>query len=64
MQSIIDLSKQRCCNKNEIEDIIRNNISDNIQIERKLDELLDILLFYETDDSLRIFKNLVSITFI
>ena len=58
-KSIIDLNKQRyVIIKNEIEDIIRNNISDNMQIERKLDEMLDILLFYETDDSLRTFKKL------
>ena len=58
-KSIIDLNKQRyVIIKDEIEDIIRNNISDNMQIERKLDEMLDILLFYETDDSLLTFRKL------
>ena len=44
--------------KDEIEDMMRNNISDNMQIERKLDEMIDILLFYETDDSLLTFRKL------
>ena len=58
-KSMIDLNKQRyVIIKDEIEDIIRNNISDNMQIERKLDEMLDILLFYETNDSLLTFRNL------
>ena len=58
-KSIIDLNKQRyVIIKDEIEDIIRNNISDNMQIERKLDEMLDILLFYEADDSLLTFRKL------
>ena len=48
-KNIIDLNKQRyVIIKDEIEDIIRHNISDNMKIERKLDEMLDILLFYET----------------
>ena len=58
-KSIIDLNKQRyVIIKNEIEDIIRNKISDNMQIERNLDEMLDILLFYKTDDTLLTFKKL------
>lgn len=58
-KSIIDLNKQRyVIIKDEIEDIIRNNISDNMKIERKLDEMLDILLFYEADDSLLTFRKL------
>ena len=58
-KSIIDLNKQRyVIIKNQIEDIIRNNISDNMQIERKLDEMLDILLFYENDDTLLTFRKL------
>ena len=58
-KSIIDLNKQRyVIIKDEIEDIIRNNISDNMQIERKLDEMLDILLFYETNESLLTFRKL------
>ena len=58
-KSIIDLNKQRyVIIKDEIEDIIRNNISDNKKIERKLDEMLDILLFYETNESLLTFRKL------
>ena len=58
-KSIIYLNKQRyVIIKDEIEDIIRNNISDNMKIERKLDEMLDILLFYETNESLLTFRKL------
>lgn len=58
-KNIIDLNKQRyVIIKDEIEDIIRNNISDNMQIEIKLDEMLDILLFYETNESLLTFRKL------
>ena len=58
-KSIIDLNKQRyVIIKDEIEDIIRNNLSDNMQIERKLDEMLDILVFYENDDTLLTFRKL------
>lgn len=58
-KNIIDLNKQRyIIIKDEIEDIIRHNISDNMKIERKLDEMLDILLFYETNDSLLTFRKL------
>ena len=58
-KSIIDLNKQRyVIIKDEIEDIIRNNIGDNMKIERKLDEMLDILLFYETNESLLTFRKL------
>lgn len=58
-KSIIDLNKQRyVIIKDEIEHIIRNNISDNMKIERKLDEMLDILLFYETNESLLTFRKL------
>ena len=58
-KNIIDLNKQRyVIIKDEIEDIIRHNISDNMKIERKLDEMLDILLFYETNDSLLTFRKL------
>ena len=57
-KNIIDLNKQRyVIIKDEIEDIIRNNISDNMQIEIKLDEMLDIL-FYETNESLLTFRKL------
>ena len=58
-KSIIDLNKQRyAIIKEEIENIIKHNISDNMQIERKLDEMLDILSFYETDDTLLTFRKL------
>lgn len=58
-KNIIDLNKQRyVIIKDEIEDIMRNNISDNMKIERKLDEMLDILLFYETNNSLLTFRKL------
>lgn len=58
-KSIIDLNKQRyVIVKDKIEDIIQNHLKDEKQIERKLDEMLDILLFYETDDSLRTFRKL------
>ena len=58
-KSIIELNKQRyVIIKDEIEHMIRNSINDNMQIERKLDEMLDILLFYETDDSLLTFRKL------
>ena len=58
-KSIIDLNKQRyVIIKDEIENIIRNNISDNMKIERKVDEMLDILLFYETNESLLTFRKL------
>ena len=63
-KSIIDLNKQRyVIIKDEIEDIIRNNLSDNMQIERKLDEMLDILLFYENDDTLLTFRKLCNYYF-
>ena len=44
--------------KNEIENIIENNIKEDIYIQRKLDELLDVLLFYENDDTLLVFRKL------
>ena len=34
------------------------NIKDDIYIQRKLDELLDVLLFYENDDTLLVFRKL------
>ena len=58
-KNIIDLNKQRyVIIKDEIEDIIQNHLKYEKQIERKLDEMLDILLFYETDDSLLTFRKL------
>ena len=56
-KAIIDLNKQRYVMvKVEIEKIIRDNIKDEMYIQRKLDEMLDILLFYENDDSLLLFR--------
>ncbi len=44
-KTIIDLNKQKyVIVKNEIEKIIRDNIKDERHIQRKLDEMLDILL--------------------
>ena len=58
-RNILDLNEQRyVIVKDEIEDIIQNHLKDEKQIERKLDEMLDILLFYETDGSLRTFRKL------
>ena len=64
-KSIIDLNEQRYVMiKDEIENIIKNNITDNMQIERKLDEMLDILLFFETGDSLLTFRKLCKYYFV
>ena len=58
-KAIIDLNKQRyVIVKDEIEEIIRNHIKDEMHIERKLDEMLDILSFYENDDTLLTFRKL------
>ena len=58
-KTIIELNKQKyVIVKDEIEKMIRDNISDEMYIQRKLDEMLDILLFYENDDSLLLFKKL------
>ena len=58
-RNILDLHRQRfIILKNEIENIIENNIKDDIYIQRKLDELLDVLLFYENDDTLLVFRKL------
>lgn len=58
-KSIIELHKQRyTIVKSEIEKIIRDNVKDERYIQRKLDEMLDILLFYENDDSLLLFGRL------
>lgn len=58
-KSIIELNKQRyVIVKDEIKDIIQNHLKDEKQIERKLDEMLDILLFYENNDTLLTFRKL------
>lgn len=57
--NILDLHRQRfIILKNEIENIIENNIKEDIYIQRKLDELLDVLLFYENDNTLLVFRKL------
>lgn len=56
---IIDLNKEKyVIVKAEIEKIIRDNVKDERYIQRKLDEMLDILLFYENDTSLLLFRKL------
>lgn len=58
-KTIIDLNKQKyVIVKDEIEKIIRDNIKDERHIQRKLDEMLDILLFYENNDSFLLFRRL------
>lgn len=58
-KSIIELHKQRyVIVKSEIEKIIKDKVKDERYIQRKLDEMLDILLFYENDDSLLLFRRL------
>lgn len=58
-KTIIDLNKQKyVIVKDEIEKIIRDNVKDERYIQRKLDKMLDILLFYENDDSLLLFRKL------
>lgn len=58
-KTIIDLNKQKyVIVKSEIEKIIRDNVKDERHIQRKLDEMIDILLFYENDDSLLLFRKL------
>ena len=58
-KSIIDSNKQKyVIVKAEIEKIIKDNVKDESYIQRKLDEMLDILLFYENDDSLLLFRKL------
>lgn len=59
IKSVIDLNKKRyLIIKDEIDYIINNNIKNENQIERKLDEMLDILSFYENDDTLLTFRKL------
>ncbi len=63
-RSIIDIHKQNfIILKNEVENIIKNKIKDEKYIQRKLDEFLDILLFYENEDSLLTFRKLCSYYF-
>lgn len=63
-RSIIDIHKQNfIILKNEVENIIKNKIKDEKYIQRKLDEFLDILLFYENKDSLLAFRKLCNYYF-
>ena len=58
-KSIIYLNKQRyVIIKDDIENIIRNNIKEDRYIQRTLDGMLDVLLFYENADTLLSFKKL------
>ena len=59
IESTYYLTKQRyAIAKDEIEYIIKNNIKDEKQIERQLDEMLDILFVYETNETLLTFRRL------
>lgn len=63
-KSIIDLHKRRyAIVKSQIAKILRDNVKDERYIQRKLDEMLDILLFYENEDSLITFRKLCSYYF-
>lgn len=58
-KSIVELNKQKYVMiKDEIDVIIRNNIKNERNIERVLDEMLDILSFYKTEETLLTFKKL------
>ena len=58
-KSIIDLNKQRyVIIKDDIENIIRNNIKEDIYIQRILEGMPDVLFFYENADTLLSFKKI------
>lgn len=58
-RELVELQKQQYeIVKREIEAIIRNRIKSEMYIERKLDEMLDILSFYENDETLLTFRRL------
>ena len=58
-RELIKLQKQQYeIVKREIDGIINNNIRSEMYIERKLDEMLDILSFYENDETLLTFRML------
>ena len=62
-KSIIDLNKQRyVIIKDDIENIIRNNIKEDKYIQRTLDGMLDVLLFYENADTLLSFIYFIILT--
>lgn len=58
-RELIKLQKQQYeVVKREIDGIINNKIRNEKYIERKLDEMLDILSFYETDETLLTYRRL------
>ena len=58
-KKVVELNQQKYgIVKNEIDIIITNNIRDERCIERTLDEMLDILEFYENEETLLTFKRL------
>lgn len=58
-RELIKLQKQQYeIVKREIDGIINNKIRNEMYIERKLDEMLDILSSYETDETLLTFRKL------
>lgn len=58
-RELIELQKQQYeIVKREIDGIINNKIRNEMYIERKLDEMLDILFLYENDDTLLTFRKL------
>lgn len=58
-KEIVKIQKQQYeIVKQEIEGIISNRIKNEMYIERKLDEMLDILSFYENDETLITFRRL------
>lgn len=58
-KEIVKIQKQQYeIVKREIEGIISNRIKNEMYIERKLDEMLDILSFYENDETLLTFRRL------
>ena len=63
-KSIIELNKQRyVIIKDDIENIIRNNIKEDIYIQRILEGMPDVLFFYENADTLLSFKKNLQILF-
>lgn len=58
-RELVKLQKQNYENvKREIEGIINNKIRNERYIERKLDEMLDILSFYENDETVLTYRKL------
>jgi len=56
---IIEIHKEKyILLKDEIENIINNKIKGERYIERMFDEMLEILSFYETEETLQLYKKL------